>query len=84
MKPAPSANDLQTRFQEIGLPEELMVELQLTDYELAWSEEAREVRDRFLKHGYILVVDRRATPARTYFIPPRRQPHFELAEAGLA
>jgi hypothetical protein len=73
MNTTPSANELQTRFHEIGLAEELMVALQITEYELAWSEEARETRDRFLKHGYILVVDHRATPASTYLIPPHRQ-----------
>jgi hypothetical protein len=73
MNTTPSANELQTRFQEIGIPEELMVALQITEYELAWSDEARQTRDRFLKQGYILVVDHRATPANIYLIPPQRQ-----------
>jgi hypothetical protein len=73
MNTTPSANELQTRLQEIGLAEELMVALQITDYDLAWSEDSRETRDRFLKQGYILVVDHRATPAETYLIPPHRQ-----------
>jgi hypothetical protein len=72
MKPL-TANELQGRFSEIGLPEPLMVELQVTDFELPWDEATRANRERFLEKGYILFVDRRSAQARTYLISPQRQ-----------
>jgi hypothetical protein len=67
------ADNLQTRFQEIGLPERLMVELQVTDYEVPFDQAVKENRKRFLEQGYILVVDRRAKPSKTYFIAPTQR-----------
>jgi hypothetical protein len=68
-----AANELQDRFNEIALPEELMVDLQITAHDLGWDAAAQANRERFLEQGYILVVDRSASPARTYFISPQRQ-----------
>ena len=57
---------------EIGLPEPLMVDLQITDYDLGWDAKAQANRDRFLKQGYILIVDRRAGKPVTYLVAPNR------------
>jgi hypothetical protein len=65
-----SANELQARFEEIGLPESLMIELQITELEVAWNNETQEKRDRFLNQGYTLVVDRSCVPARAYLVAP--------------
>ena len=70
MKALAPENDLQARFQEIGLPEPLMVELQITDFELPWDPRAQLNRTRFLEQGYILVVDRRAGATKTYLKAP--------------
>jgi hypothetical protein len=70
--PPVSAEMLQARFMEIGLPEPLMVNLQVTDYDLGWDAEALANRERFLKQGYILIVDRRAGKPVTYLVAPNR------------
>jgi hypothetical protein len=84
MKTRTPANDLQARFQEIGLAEDLMVELQVTEYELPWDREAEQNRQRFLEQGYILVVDRRSSRSKTYFISPQRQTHSRMVEVASA
>ena len=73
MKPLSSANELQGRFTEIGLPQPLMVELQVTDFELPWDEAAQANRQRFLEEGYILVVDHRSREPRTFLVSAKRQ-----------
>ena len=83
MKTLAPANNLQARFQEIGLAEDLMIEIQVTDYKLPWDRKAKKNRQRFLEQGYILVVDRRSTPAKTYFISPHRQARTEMLETAL-
>lgn len=66
---------------EIGLPQALMVQLQVTDYDLGWDAITRQARERFLKQGHILVVDRRCGVPISYLAAPRRgqasgrQPH---------
>lgn len=72
MKPI-TANELQGRFNEIGLPEPLMVELQVTDFELPWDEAAQANRQRFLQEGHILVVDHRSREPKTFLVSPKRQ-----------
>lgn len=67
-----SADELQARFMEIGLPETLMVQLQVTDYDLGWDAAAMEKRERFLQRGHVLVVDRRSGVPITSLAAPRR------------
>jgi hypothetical protein len=65
-----AANDLQERFMKIGLPDELMMELQVTEHELFWDAQTQARRERFLEQGHVLVMDRRGAHAETYFLAP--------------
>jgi hypothetical protein len=73
-----AANELQERFLEIGLPAEMMLNLQITELDLSWDAESQEARDQFLKQGRVLVVNRSCGIAKTYFLGS------QIAEAQVA